>query len=296
MSIECISPVDIKELRRALKNAGRRPFRFIAGGTDVLIELKRNSTAALLLVNISGLRDPEFRRISKQKGCLSIGAGVTAAALTKDPFIREAFPVLHAAAFQLASTQIRNVATVGGNICTASPSGDIACALMALESVCELVDMNGKRRQVPLEEFFRGPRRTILKKGELLWRLTIPAPRKGCKRIYSGFVKVGTRRAMECSVVSLAYHFQEGADQTILHAGAAIGAAAPVIRFISTACDSLLGKDKTRLKEKDISVFAEEVLRYADPISDLRASAWYRKESLFNVSKGILEDIQGHEH
>ena len=94
---------------------------------------------------------------------------------------------------------------------------------------------------------------------------------------------------MECSVVSLAYHIQADGNGKIFHAGIAIGASAPTIRFTKSACEFLIGKNFNKISKKDREEFAKKVLSYASPITDIRATAWYRKEVLFNISKAIFE-------
>ena len=196
---------------------------------------------------------------------------------------------MNEAAKSLASTQIRQVATIGGNVCTASPSGDIACALVALEADCEILGTNGKTRTIPITDFFTGVRRTALKKNELLYGVFIPAKKKNTSTIYSRFIKIGTRRSMECSVVSLAYDIQIDGSGKIHHAGVAIGASAPTVRFAKSACEFLIGKKFSVISQKEKEEFAGKVLSCASPITDIRATAWYRKEVLFNISKAIFE-------
>jgi CO/xanthine dehydrogenase FAD-binding subunit len=203
--------------------------------------------------------------------------------------IKDNYPVLHQSALNLASTQIRQVATIGGNLCTASPSGDIACALMALEASCEIMTTSGKIKLTPVTKFFKAPRRTNMNATEVLFGISVPSNDKKSKSIHSGFIKVGTRRSMECSVVSLAYHIQSDEAGIIVRAGIAIGASAPTIRFAKTACDYLIGKTIKNISQKEKEEFAAKVVAYSSPITDIRASAWYRKEVLFNISKAIFE-------
>ncbi len=95
---------------------------------------------------------------------------------------------------------------------------------------------------------------------------------------------------MECSVVSLVYHVQLDKSGKVIKAGVAIGASSPTIRFAESACDFLIGKKFNTISEKEKEEFAKKVLSYANPISDIRATAWYRKEVLFNISKSIFEN------
>jgi len=110
------------------------------------------------------------------------------------------------------------------------------------------------------------------------------------KAVSSGFIKIGTRRSMECSVISLAYHIQVENNNRISNAGISIGSAAPTIKFTSSACEYLIGRNYTSIGEPEAEQFASHVLEYATPISDIRATAWYRKEVLFNISKSIFDN------
>ena len=96
---------------------------------------------------------------------------------------------------------------------------------------------------------------------------------------------------MECSVVSLAYHILTDKTGKIIHSGIAIGASAPTIRFAEQSCDFLIGKNIYRISEAEKKEFAKKILSYASPISDIRATAWYRKEVLFNISKSIFDNL-----
>ncbi|MFI5221016.1 MAG: FAD binding domain-containing protein [Bacteroidia bacterium] len=288
MNFDIINPLTTKELLGTIKKFQKENFRFGAGCTDLLMELKKKPEENLTVINLSQIKDAHFTGIKKTTAKFFLGAGVTAHQIVKNEEIKKQFPVLHQAALSLASTQIRQVATVGGNLCTASPSGDIACALVALEAECELLNTSGKFRTIPIHEFFMGVRKTALKKNEVLYRISILSNRKNSKKFISGFIKVGARRSMECSVVSLAYHLQTDEKTTITKAGVAIGASAPTIRFTRTACDFLTGISMRNISSKEKEQFAEKVLSVASPISDIRASAWYRKQVLFNISKSIF--------
>ncbi|MFH1321350.1 MAG: FAD binding domain-containing protein [Bacteroidota bacterium] len=266
-------------------------FRFGAGYTDLLLELKKQPDEELTIINLAKLQDEQFIFISHGDEGIRIGAMVTAVKIISDKKLQKQYPVLFKAANSLASRQIRQVATVGGNLCTASPAGDIACALVALEAKCEILSTDGSIRVIPIQNFFVDVRETVLQKNEVLRSVLVPSFQKQNEQvggIYSDFIKIGTRRSMECSVVSLAYHVQADKNNIVLSAGIAIGSAAPTIKFINSACNFLIGKDFSKLSEEEKEEFAGKVLEYASPISDIRASAWYRKEVLFNVSKSIF--------
>ena len=253
------------------------------------MELKKKSEEGLTIINLAQVKDAQFNGIKKLSKGFRLGAMLTANEIVMSKEIKNNFPVLNEAANNLASNQIRQVATIGGNVCTASPSGDMACALVALEAKCEILGTKWKTRTIPITKFFTGLRKTALKKNELLYGIFIPAKNKIAKKTYSNFIKIGTRRSMECSVVSLAYNIQTDAGGKIVHAGVAIGASAPTIRFAESACNFLIGKKFKNISQKEKEEFADKVLSYAIPITDIRATAWYRKEVLYNISKSIFE-------
>lgn len=289
MNFDLITPLTTRELLGTMRKLQKQPFRFIAGGTDLLMELRKHPVESLTVINLAQLKDNAFKSIRTTANSLRLGAGVTAHAIAHHRDIAERFPVLTSAAFNLASTQIRQVATVGGNLCTASPSGDIACALVALEAECTLMNTSGKTRSISIKEFFTGPRQTAMRKNEFLYCITISSQKSKHTNLHSGFIKIGTRKAMECSVVSLAYHILMDEKGIIKHSGFAIGASAPVIRFTANASQFLFGKQLNKLSPSDREKFAELVTSYASPITDIRATAWYRKQVLHNISRGILE-------
>jgi len=286
MNFEVITPKTKSELLKEMRQ--QKHFRFGAGYTDLIMELKKKNDEEITIINLAQMKDKQFSSIEKNSKGLRIGALVTAAEIVGDKGIEKNFLSLHQAANNLASTQIRNVATIGGNICTASPSGDIACALVALKADCEILSSKGKLRTVPVAKFFTGPRKTVLKNDEVLRSIFIPVDEKGTN-VYSGFIKIGTRRSMECSVVSLAFHIQTDKNGIIRQSGIAIGSVAPTICFIEEAEHFLKGKNITGMKSSEKEAFVQIVLQYASPISDIRATAWYRKEVLFNISKSIFE-------
>jgi len=279
------SPQTADELLAVIAASQGKNFRFGAGGTDLLLELKRTTYENLTIVNLARLKDQTFRSITKAEGGFRIGALITAAEILDNKELKSEFYTLWESAHNLASMQIRQVATIGGNLCTASPSGDIACALVALHARCEILNIKGELRSVSIGEFFTGVRQTVIQKDEILRSVVVPF--NSNINIHSGFIKVGTRLSMECSVVSLAYHIQRDDARVIKHAGIAIGAVAPTIKFTDSACTYLIGKSEFMDSERE--EFAYLVSEYASPISDVRASAWYREEVLFNISKGLME-------
>lgn len=290
MNFDVISPETATDLIEAIKSA-EGYVRFGAGCTDLLPEIRKFQAEGLTVINLARMNDPEFCTMRQADEGYQIGALVTAASIEEDNYVKVNYPVLYQAASTLASGQIREVATIGGNLCTASPSGDIACALVALGASCEIMNESGSIRWVSVREFFTGPRRTVMLQNEILRKIRIPVGKK-LHNLYSGFIKVGTRRSMECSVVSLAYHLPVDAENKFYEPGLAIGAVAPTIMYPESACRLLEGKRIEDLTDSDMENFADRVLDYASPISDIRGSAWYRMAVLKNISKGIFNTLQ----
>ncbi|MCB0482210.1 MAG: FAD binding domain-containing protein [Flavobacteriales bacterium] len=287
MDFEVISATTTDELFSAIADNQNKEFKIGAGFTDLINQFRHRTVEGLTVINISQLRDPEYKGIVEEEGSFRIGTLTTASNVMDNQQIKANFPVLHKAASKLASTQIRNVATLGGNICNVSPSGDMTAALIALRAVCNIIDYTGKERSELLSSFITGLKQTSLKKGEIIKNISIP--KNTSVKIHSGFEKIGSRNSMEIAIVSLSYHIQCDENATIKKAGVSCGAVAPTIPFATSACEYLVGKSLTGLTHTDKEEFAQRVVQYATPISDIRASAWYRKEVLFNISKTIFD-------
>ncbi|MFQ5447608.1 MAG: FAD binding domain-containing protein [Desulfobacterales bacterium] len=287
MDFEVITPKTKDELLTAITESQGKKFKFGAGYTDLINQYKLRPEKGLRVINIAQIQDESFRNISGRGGYYELGALVTASDIVDNNAIREEFPVLHQAASSVASVQIRNTATIGGNICNASPAADMSGAFVALRASCQILNAKGETREEPLVSFIRGAGQTSLGKNEILKSIRIP--KNTSTVIKSGFEKAGTRKSMEISIVFLGYHFQLSGDGIIEKAGISCGAVAPVIPFAEKACEYVQGKPVHELSNIEKEEFANKILEYASPISDIRASAWYRKEVLYNISKSIFD-------
>lgn len=287
MDFEVINTTTSDELLKAIADNQNNNFKIGAGFTDLINQLKHNPVEDLTIINISQLKDDEYRQISEENDCLRIGTLATASDIVNNSYIKNNFPVLYVAASKLACTQIRNVATLGGNICNVSPSGDMTAALIALKATCHIVDCNGVERAELLSDFIIGLKKTTLTKKEIIKNISIP--KNTGSNVKSGYEKIGARNSMEIAIVSLGYHLQMDKDGTITDAGVSCGAVAPTIPFATSACELLIGKNINQISDSDKEEFAKKVISFASPISDIRASDWYRKEVLYNISKTIFE-------
>ena len=286
MDFYTVSPQTATELLEAIKQNQENHIRFGAGYTDLIPEMQMQKQDDLTVINLAKLKDKDFTSIRSSKEGIRIGALATMTNVLSNESLQR-FPVLIEAIESLASVQIRSVATVGGNICTASPAGDVSCALVALDADCEILTVNGDVRSVPLVEFFSGVKETVLKKDEVLRSVVVPLDKLDDK-VLSGFVKVGTRNSMEIAIVSLAYHILTDEDGIISASGVAVGSVAETVIFTQKACDFIKEKNTLQMTKSDREQFADGVVEYAAPISDMRASEWYRRQVLWNISSNVF--------
>jgi CO/xanthine dehydrogenase FAD-binding subunit len=210
-----------------------------------------------------------MRGCRRENGVLVVGAATTASDLIRDSAVAECAPILAHVADRVASAQIRNVATVGGNLVNASPAGDLINPLLLLDAELILASARG-RRTVPVEEFFTGPGETVLRPDELLVeiRLDVPHP----DRVFR-FEKAGTRPAMECSVVTVGLAFTPR-EKGLVGVRAAFGSVAPTpLRGVKTEA----ALEDKRLTPEVIDHAARVAEDEVDPITDVRGSAHYRR-------------------
>jgi carbon-monoxide dehydrogenase medium subunit len=254
--------------------------RCLAGGTDLLIRMKRHQWLPRAVVNlkrIPGLRDIQWNGRSAERpydGELRLGALVTLQDLIRSPIIREHFPVLAHTASKMAGVQVRNLATVGGNLCNASPAADTAPPLIALNARAVVVGTAGER-VIPLDEFFTGVGKCALAPDEILREILVPRD----EAVRASFIKLEHREAMDISIVSVAVsvvsqqssvNSKQCADVRIV-----LGAVAPTPLRAKQAEEILRGKELT---EERIREAARVAASEAQPIDDVRGSAWYRRE------------------
>lgn len=247
--------------------------RLISGGTDLLVQMRAGREASRL-VDVSNLSDPPPIAIQRD-GLVELSA---LAPISKVIGVLEGrLPALDASARLFGSIQIRNRATIGGNLANASPAADMVPPLVAAEAVVTIDGQSGER-EVPVAEFATGPGRTVLEPGEWVSRIRLPLPAGE-----EGFRKLGGREAMAISIVSLAWRWKREDDGTLSGVRIALGAVAPTVIRAPDAERELEGRRPT----SDIVARAVEATRAAAaPIDDVRGSAWYRRE----VAGRLLEE------
>ena len=251
------------ELLAGLKNA-----RILAGGTDILVDLKQGLTEAGDLISLKNIQ--ELKGIEKKGKTVRIGAATTPLEIHSDFLIRGYFPALAEAARSMASAQIRALATIGGNIASAVPSADLPPSLIATDATVELRCAESAR-EISLLEFFTGPRETVCRKEELLVSIRIPVP-----PLHTGisYKKFTLREANALAVASAASRLtlkNKRMEKVLV----VLGAVAPTPVLAQKTAGFLQGKSPSQnIFEEAAALAAEE----GKPISDIRGSAWFRKE------------------
>lgn len=269
---EYFEPLSIEETVSLLKKYGDKA-KVLAGGTDLVPQMKEKTTRPEFVISIGRIANLDYIRFNGEKG-LKIGALTTIRSIEQSPQLQPKYGLIYQSASQMASIAVRNVATVGGNLCNASPSADIATALMALSATVKLVGATGERI-VPLEDFFTGPGATILKTNELLTEVQIPSPPAHTAGVY---IKYTTRGGEELALIGVAALLTLSAgDGTCTDAKLALGAVAPTPIRARRAEGVLKGKKiDQELIEKAALTASDE----SSPIDDIRGSAEYRREML----------------
>ena len=256
-----------------MKKTHGEKAKVLAGGTDLLVLLKDQKLKAEVVMSLSGIRELNFIRDEKERG-VTLGALATHGSVAASPIIRQQFPDLAEACFQVSCVQIQNLGTVGGNLCNASPAADAAPPLLLADAILILASTRGERR-VSIHDFFLAPRQTVLKPDEILKEIFIPevSGRRGAT-----YLKLGRRRAMEIAIVGVgvAVHLN-GSDQVASKCRIALGSVAPTPLRARKAEGILTGQEIT---DQLIEEAAEVAAKEASPISDIRGGAEYRLDMI----------------
>jgi len=254
----------------------------VAGSTDFLVRWRTGVWNPDHVINIQRVAGLSRITYSGRNG-LRIGALVTIRAVEQHAAVRRYYPALAAAAASFAGVQVRNLATVGGNICNASPSGDMIPALLVFGSECKIVGADGER-VVALDKLFTGPGQTVLQHGELLTEIRVPVP---ARNTGSHYIKHSPRGAMDIATVGVASLVSlDGRNGPCAEARIALGAVAPTPIRAYSAEDSLRGQTLTQGLLIDTANLARDGIR---PIDDIRGSAEHRKEIVGVLTRRTLE-------
>lgn len=279
-AFEYHAPTNLEEAISLLsQNASARP---LAGGTDLVVQMKESATkfpSPSHLVSL--LRVPELKGIEfSDKDGLRLGAATTMSEIAESSVIRERYTAIGEGAALVGSIQTMNMATVGGNLCNAAPSADIAPPLLAFEAQAVIVGPSG-RRSVPVDEFFQGPGRTVLADDELLAEVRVPAP---APNTGSAYARHTPRKQMDIAVVGVAAVLTM-TGEGIQRARLALGAVAPIPMRAPKAEEALEGKPAA---EETFSRATELATGECSPISDVRGSVEFRRHIVRVTTERML--------
>jgi len=283
--ITVISPRSVDEALKAL-DIHRENIRIVAGSTDVSVMLKDGNVKEKLFLDVSRLDDLKFIKIGRDD-LIHIGAVATYGDCTRSSIIRKNAKVLIESFLSIGSPQIRNLATIAGNLGTASPAGDSIPALFALSGIVTLQNVSGKT-EMSIEEFLEGYRKTKRKPNELITEVKLRRVRKG---EVTFFRKLGLRHANAISLASLAFWGQIAKGPRFTDARLAFGAVAPTVIRVERAEKILVNSAFTSETIGEVARCCAEETR---PISDIRASADYRKKAVEALTRmSFLKVLNG---
>jgi CO/xanthine dehydrogenase FAD-binding subunit len=278
---EFLSPKSINEAITLLAQHGPKA-KVIAGGTDLISEMRWGQWRpqyVLGLSSIPGLDEIQFDRTTG----LRMGAACTIGEIERSKLIGDYYPLLAQAASVLGSMEIRNRATVGGNLCTAAPSADMPPSLLVLGAKAVIASQKGEK-MIALEDFFIGAKKTILNRDEILVRLEIPPMQPGSAGEY---VKFGRRNAMEIAMIGVAALITlEEENNTCKAARLALATAAPTPMRSKEAEKVLTGK---KLAREIIDLAAETASNEASPRTSWRTTEEYRRDLIRVLTRRAIQ-------
>ncbi|MBD3334760.1 MAG: 2Fe-2S iron-sulfur cluster binding domain-containing protein [Candidatus Eisenbacteria bacterium] len=274
-------PLPLTTVLERLRDADS-PATPIAGATDVMTQRKMGVAAGGEPIDI--LRVPELHGVAVRDGAIELGAATTLAEIAADASIGAALPALREMALLFGAPAIRNRATLGGNLATASPAADAPPVLLALDAAVEIAGPAG-RRSIAMNEFFAGYRTTVLAPGELSVKVRAPVPAHGS---YQRFYKVGPRQAQAIAKVSAACLARCDAGGRLRDVRLACGSVAPVPLRIDAAMEFLEGRMLSAAAAEEAARLVENAIQ---PIDDVRSTAAYRGQVAGNLVARFLNEM-----
>jgi len=271
----------VKEVVSLLaSNNGRA--RLLSGGTDLLVQLRENRRTAELLIDVKNIPELIAIHYDSQSG-LWLGAAASCHSICQDRFVLKHYPGLVDAIQLIGGVQIQYRASVGGNLCNASPAADSIPALIVHEAVCLIANQDG-RREIPVEHFCTAPGKNAMESGEFLVAVKVPPSPANFGSHYLRFIP---RNEMDIAVVGAgAAVTLDDTKRNVLSARIALGAVAPTPLFVEEAGAFLAGKEITPENLHEAAVIAQAAAR---PISDLRGTAEHRKHLCAVLTRRALE-------
>lgn len=251
---ELITPTTLDEAISLLE--GRDAYKFVAGGTDVFVDMHAGNEQSVL-VDLKMLT--ELKGIEKQAdGSVKLGALVTLGEILKNKMLGKEYPALLDSCAKIGSVQVRNRGTIGGNICNASPAGDSSGALLVLGALVNIKGSKGER-QVPIDKFFTGVKKTVLKQDEIVTSIVLPPVAKGSS---SAYTKLMTRKAMEIAILGAGVNLTVDEKGICTDAKFSFVSVAPTPIRVYEAEKFLIGKE---LSEQNIEAVKQIAYKAAKP-------------------------------
>ena len=272
-------PSTVAEAVKILAKHGDKA-RALAGGTDILVQLRGGRRAVDVLVDVKGIKELNELSLDAKKG-LTVGAAVPLYKIYGDKKIAAAYPGLIDSTTIIGGIQIQGRATLGGNLCNAAPSADAIPAMVAHNGVATVAGPTGKRK-VKVEDFCTAPGQNVLKKGEMVVSIHFPAPAKGFGANYIRFIP---RNEMDIAVAGAGVSV-ELVNGKVKDARITLSSVAPVPLFVTAAGAALKGKTPDA---KAIQAAAEAARKAAKPISDMRGTAEFRSHLCEVLTRRALE-------
>jgi len=253
----------------ALLAGARGDARVLAGGTDLLVQMRADVLDPELIVDIKKI--PETRAVAQEKGGWRVGAAVTGAELKENAALRKAWPGVVEAANLIGSTQIQGRATMGGNLCNGSPAADSVPALIAAGAVATVAGPKG-RREIPVEDVMLGPRKLSLAKGEFIVSFFLPPRPKGSGDAYLRFIP---RTEMDIAVVGAGVNLTLDGKGVITAARVSLGAVAAKVLLVPAAAQAIVGSSLDRPAQDRLEAAARAACQ---PIDDKRGTVEFRTQ------------------
>ena len=278
-----VAPDSLAEASRLLAESGGEASP-VMGGTDLFVRMREGIACPKTVVDLKQL--PGMRDIAYDQATgLSVGAAATMNEIARHLEVRDHYPMLAEAANSVASYQLRNRATIGGNLCNASPCADTAPAVFVFEGSFTVYGPDGERT-VPVAEFATGPGETVLKPGDIVTALHFPTPPAGGVGVY---IKLGRSRIGDLAIVSVAvFGYPDGEASAGYRFRIALGSVAPVV-LRASAAEEILATEPPG--EETFLLAAERAMESASPIDDVRGGAAYRSEMVRNLTLRGLRQV-----
>ena len=278
-----LEPTTVAECIQMLDDCGP-DGRLLAGGTDLVFQLRKRVRKVKAVISLGAVA--QLARVERTDTGIHIGAMVRLTDLSRSEELAGAWRVVGEGAGHVSSLQIRNMATIGGNSCNASPSADAVPALIVLDAMVDIAGPQAKR-SLPLERFFVGPGQSALKQGEMVTGFTLPnfGPRNG-----TAYTKYTIRGDTDISIVGVGGRLKLAAGGQIEEARLVLGAVGPTPLRVTEVEDMLVGNRLTEELAADAAAAAAEACR---PITDGRATKEYRREMVRVWTRHVLLEANG---